>query len=59
VEAELKANYPDSKIELKEGKAGIFDITCDDKLIFSKKDTEGQRFPHEGEVARLIKEKKG
>ena len=57
MEAELKASYPDSKIQLKEGSAGIFDVKCDGTLVYSKKAIQGQRFPHEGEVAKLIKEK--
>ncbi len=57
MEAELKASYPDSKIRLKEGSAGIFDVKCDGTLVFSKKTVQGQRFPHEGEVTKLIKEK--
>lgn len=59
MEAELKANYPDSKIELKEGGGGVFDVKCDGTLVFSKKNSEGQRFPYEGEVTKLIKEKTG
>jgi selT/selW/selH-like putative selenoprotein len=59
VEAELKASYPGSQIELKVGGAGVFDVKCDGTLIYSKKNIEGQRFPHEGEVTRLIKEKVG
>ena len=55
----MKASYPGSKIELKEGGAGVFDVKCDGTLIYSKKNIEGQRFPHEGEVTRLIKEKVG
>jgi selT/selW/selH-like putative selenoprotein len=56
VEAELKANYPDSNIELIEGSGGVFDVTCNGKLIYSKQNIEGQRFPHEGEVTKLIKQ---
>jgi len=57
VEAELKKSYPGSTIELKEGSGGIFEVKCDGALVFSKKNVEGQRFPHEGEVTRLIKER--
>jgi selT/selW/selH-like putative selenoprotein len=59
VEAELKANYPDSIIELIKGAGGVFDVKCDGTLIYSKQNTEGRRFPQEGEVTRLIKEKVG
>jgi len=56
VEAELKANYPDSNIKLIEGGGGIFDVKCNGKLIYSKQNVEGRRFPNEGEIARLIKQ---
>jgi len=59
VEAELKANYPDLKIKLIEGGGGIFDVKCSGKLIFSKKNIEGQRFPKEGEITKLIKQEMG
>jgi selT/selW/selH-like putative selenoprotein len=54
VEIELKAKYPDSNIKLIEGGGGIFDVTCNGKLIYSKQNIEGQRFPNEGEITRLI-----
>lgn len=56
MEAELKASYPDSHIQLIEGSGGIFDVKCNGKLIYSKLNIEGRRFPHEGEIARLIKQ---
>jgi selT/selW/selH-like putative selenoprotein len=55
VEAELKASYPDSKIELIKGSGGIFDIKCDRKLIYSKQKIAGQRFPNQGEITQLLK----
>jgi selT/selW/selH-like putative selenoprotein len=55
VEAELSANFPDSKIELIRGSGGIFEVKCDDKLIFSKKSARSQRFPDKGEITQLIK----
>jgi selT/selW/selH-like putative selenoprotein len=57
VEAELKANLPEAKIRLIEGKGGIFDVKCNGKLIFSRHKVEGQRFPEEGEITRMIKGK--
>lgn len=54
MEAELKANYPDTNIKLIEGDGGIFDVVCNGKLIYSKQNIEGQRFPNDGEVTRLI-----
>jgi selT/selW/selH-like putative selenoprotein len=54
VEAELRANLPGANIRLVEGKGGIFDVTCDGRLIFSKHAIEGQRFPEDGEITGLI-----
>jgi selT/selW/selH-like putative selenoprotein len=56
VEAELKANYPDSDIKLIEGGGGIFDVRCDGNLIYSKQNIEGQRFPNKGEIGKLIEQ---
>jgi selT/selW/selH-like putative selenoprotein len=57
VEAELKADYPDSKIQLIKGSGGIFDVKFNGKLIFSKQNIKGQRFPEKGEITQLIKTK--
>jgi selT/selW/selH-like putative selenoprotein len=54
VEAELKTKYPDASVKLIEGGGGIFDVKCDGKLIYSKQNIEGKRFPAEGEITRLI-----
>jgi selT/selW/selH-like putative selenoprotein len=54
VAAELKAKYPDSNIELIKGGGGIFDVKCDGKLIYSKLNIKGQRFPNDGEISGLI-----
>ena len=59
MEAELKAKYPDSNIKLIEGGGGIFDVKCDGKLIYSKQNIEGQRFPNVGEITRLIEQEMG
>ena len=56
MEAELKATYPASNIKLIKGGGGIFDVKCDDKLIYSKLSTKGQRFPNDGEISGLIGE---
>jgi predicted Rdx family selenoprotein len=58
VEAEVKDKYTDSRIRLIESGGGIFDIECDGRLLFSKQKIEGQRFPEEGEITRLIEQKK-
>lgn len=59
MEAELKADYPDSEIELIKGSNGIFDVKCNGILIYSRQNIEGRRFPYKGEISRLIKEKAG
>lgn len=58
MEAELKARYPDSKIALIKGSGGVFTIKCDGKTIYSKHAVEGQRFPNEGEITKLIEKEK-
>jgi selT/selW/selH-like putative selenoprotein len=59
VQAEVKANYPDSNIKLIEGGGGVFDVTCNGKMIYSKLYIEGDRFPKQGEITGLIEKEKG
>jgi selT/selW/selH-like putative selenoprotein len=59
VEAELRSHYPDSNIKLAKGVSGIFDVKCNGKLIYSKQNIEGQRFPNEGEITKLIEQEIG
>ncbi len=59
MEAELKAEMPEAEIKLIEGKGGIFDVKCNGKLIYSKHNIEGQRFPKEGEITEIIKKEVG
>ena len=54
MEAELKANYPNSNITLIKGGGGVFDVKCDDKLIYSKLNIKDQRFPNDGEISGLM-----
>ena len=51
LEEELKKAYG-AEVELVPSSGGVFEITVDGKLIFSKK--EMQRFPEEGEIAGLL-----
>ena len=44
-------------MELQTGTKGVFEVTLDGALIFSKK--EEKRFPHEGELAALLEERLG
>lgn len=59
MESELKENYPDLNVKLIKGSGGIFEVTYNGKLIFSKKKTEEQRFPQSGEIAALFKQEIG
>jgi selT/selW/selH-like putative selenoprotein len=56
VEAEIKASYPDANIKLIAGGGGIFDVKCNGKLIYSKQNIEGKRFPNVGEITGLIRQ---
>jgi selT/selW/selH-like putative selenoprotein len=59
VEAEVKANDPGSVVKLIKGSGGVFDVTCNGKLIYSKQRTDGDRFPRAGEITRLIENERG
>ena len=52
---EIKTVYPDAQVELIESGGGIFDVTCDTKMVYSKKNTRENRFPEDGEIASLVK----
>lgn len=58
MEAELKATYPHAHVKLVESGGGVFDVACDGKLIFSKQRIDGQRFPEDGEISKLIHQDK-
>ena len=49
---EINGQFAEAKVEIIEGSGGVFDVTVDGKLIFSKKETD--RFPEENEVYDLI-----
>tara|TARA_A100001234_G_scaffold220435_1_gene233374 strand:+ start:1252 stop:1425 length:174 start_codon:yes stop_codon:yes gene_type:complete len=53
LEAELKLKFPDLKTELVSSGGGVFEVTLDGNLIFSKKLLD--RFPDTGEIEKLIK----
>ena len=44
-------------VELHSGSGGVFDVTLDGELVFSKK--AARRFPKTGEVAGLVEKKLG
>ncbi|MBF0258392.1 MAG: Rdx family protein [Desulfamplus sp.] len=50
----MKTDYPDADITLLKGSGGIFDIKCNGKIIYSKKNIEGKRFPNPGEITSLM-----
>ena len=50
----MKKNF-DLDIELVAGSNGIFDISLDGKMIYSK--SEQGRFPQAGEIIKLIEDK--
>ena len=52
----MKERYPGARIELVKGDGGVFDVRCDGRLIYSRR-AEGQRFPRDGEVSALIRDK--
>jgi len=51
--AEVKEAHPDAEVSLVEASGGLFEVTVDGDLIFSKKDLG--RHTEEGEVLRLIR----
>ncbi len=53
LEAEIKEKY-NADIDLLASSGGVFEVTVDEKLIYSKK--EFGRFPEEGEVGRFREE---
>ena len=55
LEVELKTKFPKVDTKLISSGGGVFEITLDNNLIFSKKALE--RFPEEGEVEKLIRGK--
>jgi len=56
VAAELKQAFG-AQVKLIEGAGGVFDVTVDGKLVYSKDKTG--RFPDEGEVVELARKLKG
>ena len=56
-EEEIKKAFSDAKVTLKPGGKGVFDISLNGKLIFSKLQKVGalvERYPDPGELVRLI-----
>ncbi len=51
--AEVKEAYPDAEMRLIEASGGLFEVTVDGDLVFSKKDLG--RHAEKDEVLRLIR----
>ncbi len=52
--AEVKEAYPDVEVNLIESSGGLFEVTVDGNIVFSKQ--ELGRHAEDGEVLRLIVE---
>ena len=52
--AEVKAVYPDAEVKLIEASGGLFEVTVDGNLVFSKQALG--RHAEDGEVLRLMVE---
>ncbi len=57
MEDDIKKSFPQAEVKLIPGSGGVYEISLDDKLIFSKK--EQTRFPKGGEVVTIIKDMSG
>jgi selenoprotein W-related protein len=49
----IKGGFADAKVEIVEGSGGVFEVTFDGKLIYSKKETG--EFPEENEILDILK----
>ena len=49
----IKRGFADAKVEIVEGSGGVFEVTFDGKLIYSKKETG--EFPEENEILDILK----
>ncbi len=50
---EIKEGFAEANVEIIEGSGGVFEVTVDGSLIYSKKETG--RFPEKGELISLMK----
>jgi len=53
VEKELNAAFSDISVQLIPGHGGVFEVTFNDKQIYTKSHTG--RFPEDGEITNIIK----
>ena len=52
LEVELTKDFPEADVSLISSGGGVFEISLDDNLIFSKKSLN--RFPEDGEIKKII-----
>jgi len=55
--AELKQNFPDAQVRLVQSSGGLFEVTVDGQLVFSKKASRRHALP--GEVVQAIQRLRG
>jgi selT/selW/selH-like putative selenoprotein len=53
LEAEIQKEFPDADVRLIESAGGVFEVMCQDTLVFSKRDLG--RHAHPGEVLALLR----
>ena len=56
LEVELKNNFPQADISLISSGGGVFEISLNGNLIFSKKALN--RFPEDGEIKKLVMDRR-
>ena len=49
----VKSEFEDANVEIVEGSDGVFEVTFDGKLIYSKKETG--EFPEEQDILNILK----
>lgn len=55
--AEIQSTYPDADVQLIESSGGVYEVTLDGDLVFSKRQLGRHAEP--GEVFRIIQERLG
>jgi selT/selW/selH-like putative selenoprotein len=55
--AELKQTFPDAQVRLVQSSGGLFEVTVDGQLVFSKKASRRHAAP--GEVVQAIQRLRG
>jgi selT/selW/selH-like putative selenoprotein len=55
--AELKQNFPEAQVRLVQSSGGLFEVTVDGQLVFSKKATRRHAAP--GEVVQAVQRLRG